>query len=77
MEIWHDIQKKPSLLAHAPDPGLLPDPTSPKAVEHHVFGVLASRYDALVARSENAIVQHVCTEVENNLQQHLVTAVNS
>ncbi|KAF8506878.1 TIP-1 family-domain-containing protein, partial [Russula emetica] len=71
LELWTEINQKVSLRARAETHPSLPDlnPSS-DAVDGTIFEELVQQYDKLVIRTEEMIVQQICTEVEAAWKTH-------
>ncbi|KAI9511767.1 TIP-1 family-domain-containing protein [Russula earlei] len=66
LELWTEINHKASLRARADTHPSLPSLNNPSsdAAEGTIFEELVRQYEKLVTRTEDMIVQQVCTEVE-------------
>jgi hypothetical protein len=72
LELWTEINHKASLRARAETHPSLPDlnNTSSDAVDGTIFEELVQQYEKLVIRTEEMIVQQICTEVEAAWKTH-------
>ena len=66
LELWTEINHKASLRARAETHPSLPslNDSSSDAAEGTIFEELVQQYEKLVSRTEDMVVQLVCTEVE-------------
>jgi hypothetical protein len=72
LELWAEINHKASLRARAETHPSLPDLNNPSldAVDGTIFEELVQQYEKLVIRTEEMIVQQICTEVEAAWKTH-------
>jgi RAD50-interacting protein 1 len=72
LELWTEINHKASLRARAEAHPSLPDPNKPSsdALDGTLFEELVHQYEKLVTRTEDMIVQQICTEVEASWKIH-------
>ena len=72
LELWTEINHKASLRARAETHPSLPDLNNPSldAVDGTIFEELVQQYEKLVIRTEEMIVQQICTEVEAAWKTH-------
>ncbi|KAF8268953.1 TIP-1 family-domain-containing protein [Lactarius quietus] len=75
LELWTEINHKASLRARAEMHPSLPDPknSSQDAIDGTIFEELVQQYEKLGTRTEDMIVQQVCTEVETAWKIHLAS----
>ncbi|KAH9050479.1 TIP-1 family-domain-containing protein [Lactarius hengduanensis] len=75
LELWTEINLKASLRARAEMHPSLPDPknSSQDAIDGTIFEELVQQYEQLVTRTEDIIVQQVCTEVEAAWKVHFAS----
>jgi RAD50-interacting protein 1 len=72
------MNQEPSLRARATDNTLLPVPTTQGDLPNNtLFDELISRYQKLVSRTEDMIVQQMCGEVESALKVHFSMTTSS
>jgi hypothetical protein len=66
LELWTEINLKASLRARAETHPSLPglNSSSSDAVDGTIFEELVQQYEKLMTRTEDLIVQQICTEVE-------------
>jgi len=74
LELWTEINHKASLRARAETHPSLPSLNNPSsdATDGTIFEELVHQYEKLVTRTEDMIVQLVCTEVEVAWKTHFV-----
>jgi RAD50-interacting protein 1 len=72
LELWTEINHKASLRARAETHTSLPglNNTSSDALDGTIFEELVQQYEKLVTRTEEMIVQQICTEVEAAWKTH-------
>ena len=72
LELWTEINLKASLRARAETHPSLPNlnGSSSDAIDGTIFEELVRQYDKLVTRTQDMIVQQVCTEVEVAWKAH-------
>lgn len=73
LELWKEINERASLRAKAAVLPSLPTPVPEHVAEDALFDELIAQYATLTARSEDLIVRHVVSEVENLLRQHIAS----
>ncbi|KAI0281623.1 TIP-1 family-domain-containing protein [Russula aff. rugulosa BPL654] len=75
LELWTEINHKASLRARAETHPSLPDLNNPSldAVDGTIFEELVQQYEKLVIRTEEMIVQQICTEVEAAWKTHFAS----
>ncbi|KAF8993873.1 RINT-1 family protein [Hymenopellis radicata] len=79
LELWTEINARPSLRARAQAHPLLPDPSGNERdiSETTIFDVLTAQYRKLFDRAHDVIVQHVCIEVESSLKAHISAMISN
>ncbi|TFK36815.1 TIP-1 family-domain-containing protein [Crucibulum laeve] len=73
LELWADMNQNPLLRTRIKENALLPSPIAVDATDvpqETVFEEVISRYQKLIVRAEDMIVQQVCGEVESVLRTH-------
>lgn len=77
LELWTEINRRPSLRALAEAHPLLPHASAAEdAPQETIFDELAVHYRKLVSRAEDMIVQQIYKEIEGDLRAHLLAAAS-
>lgn len=77
LELWKEINERASLRAKAAEHNSLPTPIPENVEEGALFDELIAQYDTLTARSEDLIVHHVISEVQDALRVHIASSWTS
>ena len=78
LELWTEINHKASLRARAETHPSLPDLNDPSTdLDGTIFEELVQQYEKLVIRTEEMLVQQICTEVEAAWKTHFARCASA
>ncbi|TFK30758.1 RINT-1 family protein [Coprinopsis marcescibilis] len=81
LELWQDILRDPLARENASQSQLLPKPswgnTGGQAVHDTIFDEIRTKYQTIIGRAEDMIVQQVCGEIEAELRPHIIASTHS